>query len=342
MKKPQFKGYILEEALAYLIRTTGYDLITNPLSSDPDLSNLPNGLNLRGRGANHQIDVLGELKWIPAFNFPIRLMVEAKFRSAKTGINIVREQVGILSDVNENYFTVTDGNIKPRYRYTSAIFSTSGFSKPAIDMAIAHQIPLIDLSGNSYRDLKEAINIFSETVFSNSNTISKKKARLLVNYLRKKLRNFHSDENENINTHLKDAIDALIRKIRIDYKELFVGMSLGGFMLILKEDNLNTSNGFIRYAKEKPTHDVKINWSNTEPEKWIIRPKENSDYQLTFKLPEKLRKWIYETSDDKYAEAINSKEKYFSRISVYYHDKVGDKDFIFNLKFKKENLQKKN
>ena len=65
MRKAQFKGYILEEVLAYLIRTSGYSLIDTAPSNDPDLFSGTNGLNLRGRGTNHQIDILGELNWIP-------------------------------------------------------------------------------------------------------------------------------------------------------------------------------------------------------------------------------------------------------------------------------------
>jgi hypothetical protein len=43
-------------------------------SQDPDeLVRQTNGLCVRGRGANHQVDVLGEFAFTPAFSLPIRL-----------------------------------------------------------------------------------------------------------------------------------------------------------------------------------------------------------------------------------------------------------------------------
>lgn len=339
MTKNQFKGYILEEVLAYLIRTTGYELIAKAPVNDPDLKNCSNGLNVKGRGAKHQIDVLGELKWIPAFNFPLRLMIEAKCHQKKTGIEVIRNSVGILSDVNENYFTANDKNIKLRYHYTSAVFSTSGFSTPAIDMAIAHQIALIDLSDNIYFSLKNKIDEFTSQIFSNSAEINKEQARAIKTNLRKSFNDTRRDTID-IDEVNRSTTNGLIEFVKRDYGQLFVGMSLGGFMLLLKADDYNS---FINYAKQKPTHNVKIHWSSSDDGKvWTIKPLHNilniNPYTLKFKLPEKLHDWIYKTDENKFKEAISAKEKYFSRISVCYNDQLDDKDYIFNLKFKKENI----
>lgn len=335
MKKAQFKGYILEEVLAYLIRTSGYSLITSAPSNDPDLSNGHNGLNLRGRGANHQIDVLGELNWIPAFNYPIRLMIEAKFRDKTTGIDVIRSEVGLLADVNENYFMPLDSIIKPRYRYVSAVFSTSGFSANAVDMAIAHQIQLADLSINEYDGLKQKINEFADNVFLDNESISKEEAFNIRKNLRKYLfdsqRINPNDITETYNDELINLKDYIIN----NDDKLFIGMSQGGFMLLLKAGN---SNNFIEYAKTNPTHEIKIHWtSHDNGKKWTITPIDES-YRLTFALPKKLHKYIYEISKNKYDEAIRQKERHFAKISISYHDKNTDRDYIFNLKFDRENL----
>jgi hypothetical protein len=76
-------GYILEELIAYLIRNTGYRLLVDAAQDADELKNLANGLNIIGRGALHQVDVLGELAWIPAFTFPLRLVIEAKCKKKK-------------------------------------------------------------------------------------------------------------------------------------------------------------------------------------------------------------------------------------------------------------------
>ncbi len=332
MKIAQFKGYLLEEALAYLIRTSGYSLINSPSSHDPDLEIKGNGLNLRGRGAYHQIDVIAELNWIPAFNYPIRLLVEAKFRDGKTGIDVIRQEVGILSDVNENYFIPTDSTAKARYRYVSAVFSTSGFSEPAVDMAIAHQIQIADLGIEEYNDLKRIINDAAEAIFGDAEEISKEEGKRLRKQFRNSLFGFHNDEETNEN------ILELSRNIKDEYRELFIGMSVGGHMLLLKADN---PENFVRYIKEHGSHDIVIHWRDIDNGKrWEIRPAiDRESYTLAFVLPSKLHRYIFEIAENRYTEAINQKEVHFSKITVTYYDKDEDREYIINLKFNKDNFE---
>ena len=69
----QLGGYLLEEALAWLLRNSGYRLLVDH-SQDPDeLVSRGNGLCVKGRGAEHQVDVLGEFAFTPAFSLPIIL-----------------------------------------------------------------------------------------------------------------------------------------------------------------------------------------------------------------------------------------------------------------------------
>lgn len=124
-----------------------------------------NGLVVKGRGATHQVDVLGELEWIPAFTYPLRLIIEAKFRGTTTGIDIVRNAVGVLLDVAQNNApTQEQESFSPKYQYAYAVVSTSGFSQPAMNMAIAHQISLIDLSISEYDSLKSSIVQSAENI----------------------------------------------------------------------------------------------------------------------------------------------------------------------------------
>src|SRR3954467_4877979 len=103
LSRDTLRGYALEEILAKLIQNTGYRLLVDASQDLEELENRPNGLAVRGRGGMHQVDVLGELAWIPAFTFPLRLIVEAKARNGKSGIDDVRNAVGIVSDVNQNF-----------------------------------------------------------------------------------------------------------------------------------------------------------------------------------------------------------------------------------------------
>jgi len=151
----QIRGAMLEEAVLFLLKKVGYKIVRNPSDSidSSDLQVNHSGLEVQGRGAWHQIDALAEQDQTPAFMFPLRLLVEAKcYPEQKVGIPIVRNSVGVHKDISENYFTKyrrSGTHSAIRFNYQSAIFSVSGYTKPAIDYAVAHQIFLIEYKGIS-------------------------------------------------------------------------------------------------------------------------------------------------------------------------------------------------
>ena len=138
------RGILLEEIVLHLLEMVGYRVVK---AGEPGTRAGHSGLEVQGRGEWHQIDALAAFDHTPAFMYPIRLMVEAKcYARKRTGIEIVRNAVGVLKDISENYFTFQPGadEIKfQRFNYHSAVFSTSGYSKNAERYAIAHQIFLI-------------------------------------------------------------------------------------------------------------------------------------------------------------------------------------------------------
>jgi hypothetical protein len=157
-------GYVLEEVLAKLLADNGYELLTSDIQDPVHLLKDKHGLLVRGRGANHQADALGDLLVPVPFSLPLRLFAEAKNRAGKTGLDVVRNAMGVVSDVNE--FQPPPAGLKlwrgdSTYHYRYSLFSTSGFTQPAQDFALAHQISLIDLSGPSFASLRQAVGIFA-------------------------------------------------------------------------------------------------------------------------------------------------------------------------------------
>ena len=146
----QIRGAILEEVVLYLLRKVGYKIVRLPGDSidSSDLKSGGSGLELQGRGTWHQIDAIAEQNHTPAFTYPLRLLVEAKFYTTQSvGIDVVRNSVGVHKDISENYFSKHRSNVgytSIRFNYQSAIFSASGYTKRAMDYAIAHQIFLIE------------------------------------------------------------------------------------------------------------------------------------------------------------------------------------------------------
>jgi hypothetical protein len=147
-------GHVLEDILTALLQDNGYRPLVRE-GQDPDaLDRAGNSLVVKGRGASHQADALGELLFAIPFSLPVRLFMEAKCKSETTGIADVRNAMGVLSDVNERYSAEAKYQLPLRrhhYRYT--LFSTSGFAPNAQQFALAHQISLVDLRGPAFADL---------------------------------------------------------------------------------------------------------------------------------------------------------------------------------------------
>ena len=146
MKITQIRGALLEEVILRLLENVGYKIV-QPNEEGCRLGR--SGLEVRGRGEWHQIDALAGLSYTPAFMYPLRLILEAKcYKDTRhVGIHIPRNALGVLKDIQENYFTYSSNNMDElliqRYNYHSAIFSTSEYTSGAQRFAIAHQIFLI-------------------------------------------------------------------------------------------------------------------------------------------------------------------------------------------------------
>jgi hypothetical protein len=336
------RGYILEEVLAYLIRNAGYKLLVDPEQDPYDLGWENNGLVVKGRGTCHQVDVLGQFEWPPPFTFPIRLFSEAKFRSDTTGLAVVRNAVGTILDINQRYSPLLEeeaGTVRFRtkYHYSYALFSTSGFSDPAIAMAMAHQVSLIDLGGIEFQDLRDAI---SNAIPTSMKKVARKAVRGMRHVLRTELGTVPSglsDESHYIRQGDSASTEGLnleeIIDTAYDYGEVFVGMANGPFMLLLKADR---PQDFLRYATRRPSHDVTILWNPRveEGRTWEIDPVERVDtlsYRLSFRLPDLLAKWIFESYGEARKRALFAKRRFLSSITVY--TRRDGEDHLFRLNF---------
>src|SRR5262245_9185203 len=101
--EPVLRGYVLEEVLARLLRDNGYSLLVDASQDRDALTQGADGLLGRGRCTDPQLDALGELLIPTPFSLPLRLFAEAKFMNKKVDITVVRNALGVLSDVNEHH-----------------------------------------------------------------------------------------------------------------------------------------------------------------------------------------------------------------------------------------------
>lgn len=344
MKIAQLRGYILEEALSYLIRTAGYKLLVDSSQDSTNLRPGSAGLEVRGRGGWHQADVLGQLEMNPAFTYPFRLFTEAKHHKEKVHMPIVRNAVGIVTDVNQAILPIkSEINLpfSPAYHYVYAIFSASGFDPDAVRMATSYYISLVDLSIDEYRYLLDSIHATAKAVLSQ---ITPREG--LVNdvrySLRRSLQTFPEDmrieppnyQDGNFHMMLEGILSGLVNEIK-GYDRLYVGTVNAPFIVVLKPDNPDRFEKFaLKHTDTR--HKVKINWSTTvdKGRTWFITPvgaTPGEKYSLSFRLPNELGNWIFKLEKDKQQKAMQAKLQYFSTINVYIKGK--GLDHIAKLEF---------
>ena len=144
MDKSGARGYYFEEIVRHLMRKTNYIDVTSQ--------------DIPGRGVNHQIDSVGFFAFTIPFMHPVRLIAEAKWYkdNNKIGLGSMRNFVGVMKDISENYFVPMSSRgkrkrpkLEDRYTDAGAYFSVSGFSSDAQDFAWAHGIYLISFGMNT-------------------------------------------------------------------------------------------------------------------------------------------------------------------------------------------------
>lgn len=340
MNKQQAKGYLLEIVLSKLIEVNGYEVIREhnipyeysvPYEEQEIVSN-SNGLNVRGRGGYHQFDTLGTFKITPPFVYPLRLFVEAKcYASTKVGIDRVRMGVGVLNDVNTNYATVdlsTEQLSIKRYQYHYAIFSTSGFSKPAQRYAIAHKIHLIDLSNDAYKGIINLIEQIVDELMDNSDIDSSEfnNFKNLFSELIYDGYYYHGD-NKFFVSDLLHLVRALKRNIENQFLYLATINSVHMIPLLANSE-------FNELLKSNPHQNVSIHFNPENPDEWIIVPIIDNDevpnLSISFTLPELLREYIYQDVEN----AMLVKEKFIHKfVFIAYVD--NDNPTICTLTFNK-------
>jgi hypothetical protein len=162
----QIRGMLLEEALLHLLRGSGYRTV-EAANDDETLQAGGAELFVKGRGSNHQVDAIADFMVSQPFSNPQRLLVEAKCYSDKVRLPVLRNAVGVLTDVSQ-YWAPTQGDVpaKRRYHYQYALFSASGYTRNAEKYAFAHDIFLIPLANAGFLSpILDAIRDVSEPDF---------------------------------------------------------------------------------------------------------------------------------------------------------------------------------
>lgn len=174
MKRNQILGQLFEIFILKLVLMSGYKLIGfNDIDPDKVRMTRRNFIEFKGRGAYHQIDIPVDLIYRPSFIYPIRLLGEVKYHSKKISKDFIREEIGKMKDIQENYFVnnaLTSEMRAKRRLEVFAFFSASGFNESAERLAYAHGIKTISYENNKcVKDIVRFIRPLSKTISAFSN-----------------------------------------------------------------------------------------------------------------------------------------------------------------------------
>lgn len=274
----QIRGMLLEEALLYLLRIAGYKTVETR-GTDPSLSTGRAGIEIKGRGANHQIDAIADSLVSHPFSHPQRLLIEAKCYSPnkRVGLEVIRNAVGVLKDVSEYWIPSPSGIQKQRYHYQYAVFSATDYSKEAQKYAFAQDVYLIPLANsrnfkpiiNSIRSL-EAIDFNAgdwRSIDINLTDLRKETRKSLKNY-------YHSFENSGLNDPARwKIIDFCDSCKRINGSLL--GVISGQFPIFLTPSSRESAYNLPDVIP------VEIHWNE---DSWFLESREHN-IKFSFDLP---------------------------------------------------------
>lgn len=313
-------------------------------------------LLVQGRGATHQVDVLGEFALTPAFSLPIRMFLEAKFNRHPCPLPVVRNAHGVIHDINENFVHASGSQPRRRYHYVYALFSASGFTGPAQDYALAQQISLVDLSGASFDWLRDSIFDTASALYARRNQYHV--TRFPVSWMRHALRvrlgtapleepapaepddlapvtATNAPRFREAAEHVIGAFTTMLRAREND--ELLLGFPAAPFILPLGADD---PARFIEYAEYRPAHAIRLRRTGSGGHaEWVASPWDDPDaYRLAFNLPERIESWISENEERRRRRASAIKSALLSDITIY--RRADEEMRIYQLRYEPSELHR--
>ena len=169
--RSQLRGYLFEIIILELLLKNGFAEIDVGMESEERVRKIREGfIEIKGRGCWHQIDCPCDYRHTIPFLYPLRLIGEVKFYKKPLEKKQIREYIGVIKDIQENYF-VADGvnprDFYPRKLEVGVYFSANGFQAEAEKLAYAHGIKTISYENNYLIGyLKDLISELEENYLS--------------------------------------------------------------------------------------------------------------------------------------------------------------------------------
>lgn len=152
LSRSQLRGYLFEIIVMELLLKNQFSEINVAAELNDRVREVrPGFIEFKGRGCWHQIDCPCDYNKLIPFSYPLRLLGEVKFYKSHLSKEHIREYIGVIKDIQENYF-VADGvnprDFYPRKMEIGVYFSANGFQEEAEKLAYAHGIKTVSYENN--------------------------------------------------------------------------------------------------------------------------------------------------------------------------------------------------
>lgn len=167
VKRGQIRGWLFEAVLRILLEKSGFDMVRPGPANEGRVRMLRRHfVEIKGRGDWHQIDLPFDYPGSMPFLYPVRLLGEAKYLKTEVSKDLIRNFIGVMKDIQENYFvddSLTEQMVSGRRMELGAFFSARGFSEPAERLSYAHGIRTVSYRNNAVVDgLRLQINALEQ------------------------------------------------------------------------------------------------------------------------------------------------------------------------------------
>lgn len=303
----QIKGYLFELAIVYLLKNNGFNLIEG---NDRKYirRNSNNVIEMKGRGTWHQIDCPFDYNIITPFLFPLRLIGEVKFYSKAIHKEKIREFIGVIKDIQENYIVDEQNKenynmLKPRYIEAGVYFSANGFQHEAENLAYAHGIKTISYLNNPViKEIKDNI------VDLEQSAINAKNRKKYFEYLKHRLLQMDSS-NTNSNIFMKS-------------EKIYIENYINSVKSIVTNFVATNDTGVLFHFISKDQYPFNL-FENTDEQECRVRYKRIDDKNTIF--------WIEFTNDEQAGKFYFTPPKELENAaSLGGNEIVDEKKRIFN------------
>jgi hypothetical protein len=168
------RGYMLEVVVRRLLEENDFEVINRETKGKVEFHG--DNIEIKGRGTWHQIDSPCIYKKAIPFTYDLRLLAEVKYYKDEVQKNRIREYIGVIKDISENYFLDDKNTIDNQKRYTDigVFFSANGFQIEAEKLAFAHGIKTISYKNNQIMStIRDIIFDLEENYLSTKKCVGK-------------------------------------------------------------------------------------------------------------------------------------------------------------------------